>query len=106
MRRQMLVAVCASTVAVSPSAAIAQTAPGAGATAPTARDITVVGDKAKSKKVCKSSTATGSIMQKRECRLKSEWDEINQRSLATLAQIKDERRRRQHVADMLANAGQ
>ena len=40
------------------------------------------------KKVCKTQTATGSIMPTRTCKTKGEWEQIRQRSLAQLEQLK------------------
>ena len=40
------------------------------------------------KKVCKTQTATGSIMPARTCKTKAEWEQIRQRSLAQLEQLK------------------
>lgn len=40
------------------------------------------------KKVCKTQTATGSIMPARTCKTKGEWEQIRQRSLAQLEQVK------------------
>lgn len=38
----------------------------------------------KEKKICKSETGTGSIMPKRTCRTKAEWDELTEQSKANL----------------------
>jgi hypothetical protein len=40
------------------------------------------------KKVCKTQVTTGSIMPTRTCKSKGEWEQIRQRSLAQLEQIK------------------
>ena len=40
------------------------------------------------KRVCKTQTATGSIMPTRTCKTKGEWEQIRQRSLAQLEQLK------------------
>lgn len=82
-------------------AAILATAPaGAQTTQPQSadQDIVVEGEKQswdpaeeKKKKVCKRSTATGSIMPKVTCRTKGEWDQLAERSLTEVERIKDDR---------------
>ena len=43
------------------------------------------------KRVCKQTTATGSIIPLRTCKTKSEWEEIRQRSIALLNQWERDR---------------
>ena len=42
------------------------------------------------KRVCKQTTATGSILPTRTCKTKSEWEEVRQRTLAQTQQLKDD----------------
>ena len=42
------------------------------------------------KRVCKQSTATGSILPTRTCKTKAEWEEFRQRGLAQMQQLKDD----------------
>ena len=51
------------------------------------------------KRVCKSSTATGSIMPTRTCKTKGEWEQIRQRSLAQLEQVKAEQDRERFLQE-------
>jgi hypothetical protein len=43
------------------------------------------------KRVCKSSVSTGSIMPKKVCKTKGEWEEIRERSLIALDKSKREK---------------
>jgi hypothetical protein len=55
------------------------------ATAMADPEVTPAVDKAaKEKKICKSDVSTGSIMPKRTCRTKAEWDAITAQSQADL----------------------
>lgn len=70
-------------LALAPNTAVAQDAGGAEA-AP----------KAPEKKICRRSTATGSVMAKVTCHTKAEWDAISARSQSDLErQINQERAR-------------
>ena len=51
------------------------------------------------KKVCKTSTSTGSIMPTRTCKTKGEWEQIRQRSLAQLEQVKAEQDRERFLQE-------
>ena len=55
------------------------------------------------KKVCKTEPSTGSIIPKRVCRPKWQWELMRQRAIAALEQLDRERRARQHVQDMRGN---
>ena len=86
--------------------ALAQQAPPAGAAAPEGQEIVVEGELPDAKKrVCKSSVATGSIMSKRVCRTKGEWEEIRERSIAAAERMKAEARAREHVRATRENGG-
>lgn len=55
------------------------------------------------KRVCKTEVATGSIIPKRTCRSKGEWEDIRARSLARLERLKKEEEERQHTTENLRN---
>jgi hypothetical protein len=55
------------------------------------------------KKVCKTEPSTGSIIPRRVCRPKWQWELMRQRAIAALEQLDRERRARQHVNDMREN---
>ena len=55
------------------------------------------------KKVCKTEPSTGSIIPKRACRPKWQWELMRQRAIAALEQLDRKRRARQHVQDMRGN---
>lgn len=67
-------------------------------------DIVVTGKiRDADKKVCKTQVATGSIMPKRTCRPKGEWEEIRTRSLARLERLKEEERTRAFIEENRRN---
>jgi hypothetical protein len=41
------------------------------------------------KRVCKSSAPTGSIIERRVCRTKAQWEELRRQSLAGLAKMRE-----------------
>ena len=83
--------------AASAQAARSKAAPAATGTDP----IVVTGELPDAKeRVCKKSVATGSIMPKRECRSRAEWEEIRQRSIAQVERHKKEREAELHVNDV------
>lgn len=55
------------------------------------------------KKVCKTEAATGSIIPKRVCRPKWQWELMRQRSLALKEQLDRDRRGRQLEREALEN---
>jgi hypothetical protein len=55
------------------------------------------------KRVCKQTGATGSIIPKRECRTKGEWEDIRQRSIAALERLKADQQQRRNTKDALEN---
>lgn len=55
------------------------------------------------KRVCKLAGTTGSIIPKRECRSKGEWEEIRARSIATFERMKADQQQRRHLKEMLEN---
>jgi len=55
------------------------------------------------KRVCKQTGATGSIIPKRECRTKGEWEELRQRSIAALERLKADQQSDRHTKAMLEN---
>jgi len=59
-----------------------------GSAPPAPKDIVVTG-----KKICKMSVATGSIMARRECKTKAQWDEIQARGIADLQRKKEDQDR-------------
>jgi len=55
-------------------------------------------DPAKSeKKICKNEAKTGSIMPKRVCRTKAEWDQLSEQGKADLDRVRDMDRSRSMV---------
>ena len=55
------------------------------------------------KKMCKTEAATGSIIPKRICRTKGEWEAMRARSLANLERLKKEEQERQHTTESRRN---
>ena len=55
------------------------------------------------KRVCKQTGATGSIIPKRECRTKGEWEDIRQRSIAAIDRLKADQQQRRNTKDALEN---
>ena len=49
------------------------------------------------RRVCKQSTATGSIIPSRTCKTKAEWEQIRARGLAQLEQLKRDRDQERHT---------
>jgi hypothetical protein len=55
------------------------------------------------KKICRrDNTGTGSIMAKRVCHTKSEWDQLSQRASSKLDQTRDEDQARQQIGTSLS----
>jgi hypothetical protein len=80
------------------AAAVGQSAPQGQPASPEGREIVVKGELPDAKKrVCKSSVATGSILSKKVCRTKEEWEYIRERSIASAERMKAEARARDHV---------
>lgn len=76
----------------------AQTAAPAAAAPATPETITVTGKLPDGhKRVCETSAQTGSILIKRVCRTKQEWEDIRIRSLAALERIKKQEEREAHI---------
>ena len=74
------------------------------ATADPPEDIVVTGEIPDAdKRVCKTQTATGSIIPKRTCRTKGEWEEMRARSLARLERMKKEEQERQFTSESRRN---
>ena len=51
----------------------------------------------KEKKICKNDAKTGSIMPKRVCRTKAEWDQLSEQGKADLDRVRDMERSRSAV---------
>ena len=67
-------------------------------------DVIVEGQVPEAKKrVCKQTTSTGSIIPTRTCKTKAEWEEIRERSIALLEQLKDQQEREQYLRELLGN---
>ena len=83
----------------------AQTAAPSTVTSPAPETITVTGKLPDGKKrVCQTTSQTGSIMIKRVCRTKQEWEDIRVRSLATLERIKRQEERDAHTRATMGQA--
>ena len=79
-------------------------APADPVTPPAPDEVTVTGKRPdQDKTVCRSDVTTGSIIPKRVCKTKGEWEEIRQRGLAQVQRLKDDRAREQHVRDSVEN---
>jgi hypothetical protein len=77
--------------ALSSSTALAQPAP-------TSPDIVVEGIvRDDQRRVCKQTTATGSIIPTRTCKTKAEWEQIRERNLAQADQLKRDADRYRHT---------
>ena len=55
------------------------------------------------KKVCTTEASTGSIIPKRTCRTKGEWEAMRARSLANLERMKADQNARKHTQDSVEN---
>ena len=60
-------------------------------------DVVVDGQRPDSKRVCKTSIPTGSIMPSRICRTKAEWDALQQRSIAAMEQVQQHFELQRHI---------
>lgn len=49
------------------------------------------------KRVCKQTTATGSIIPSRTCKTKAEWEQMRQRGIALLERLKADREREKYI---------
>ena len=86
--------------ALSSSTALAQPAP-------TSPDIVVEGIvRDDQRRVCKQTTATGSIIPTRTCKTKAEWEQIRERSLAQLERLKTDRLRDNYIKWLRENMGE
>ena len=78
---------------MAPSLAHAQTM-----MAPQSPDVIVQGTiPDRDKRVCKQTTATGSIIPSKTCKTKSEWDRIYNRQISQLDQLKRDMDRDRHT---------
>ena len=55
------------------------------------------------KRVCRTDVTTGSIIPKRTCRTKGEWEAIRLRSIAAAERMKAEQDRRRHTQESVEN---
>ena len=55
------------------------------------------------KRVCRTDVTTGSIIPKRTCRTKGEWEAIRARSIAAAERMKSEQDRRRHTQESVEN---
>ena len=95
MSRRLWLAVVSAFVATLPAAHVAAQTP-----AVQTPDVVVEGKlRDDQKKVCKTQTATGSIMPTRTCKTKAEWETIRQRSLAQLDEIRKEQDRERFLQE-------
>ena len=95
---RFLVAVLLTSFSVSPALAIIQTPE------PEPPEVVVEGKiPDANKRVCKSEGTTGSIIPKRVCRTKGEWEEIRARSLAIFERKKADQQSDRHTKAMLEN---
>ena len=84
---------------------LAQTAAPSTVTAPAPETITVTGKLPDGhKRVCQTSAQTGSILIKRVCKTKQEWEDIRVRSLATVERIKRQEERDAHTRATMGQA--
>lgn len=84
---------------------LAQTAPPSTVAAPAPDTITVTGKLPDGqKRVCQTSAQTGSILIKRVCKTKQEWEDIRVRSLAALERIKRQDERDAHTSATMGQA--
>lgn len=89
--------ILAAAFCLGPAGALAQAQPLKNAD-PADGEIVVTGEKLKSpKKVCKRLVATGSILPKVTCLPPSEWQAINEKSVATLERLKAEQQSRRNA---------
>jgi hypothetical protein len=97
---RLLVLVTLSLSLIVPAAAQTTAAP----QPPPSGDIVVKGQIPDAdKSVCKMTGATGSIIPKRECRTKGDWENIRARSIANLERMKAERESDRHTKANLEN---
>jgi hypothetical protein len=83
----------------------AQTAAPPPAAAPAPETITVTGKLPDGhKRVCQTSAQTGSILIKRVCKTKQEWEDIRLRSIAALERIKRQEERDAHTRATMSQA--
>lgn len=87
-----------STAAPPAPADPAVTQPAPSETAPEPKRIVVTG-----KRVCKSSVPTGSIIPKRVCKSKAEWEAIRARSVAALEAMRKDQETARNVREALEN---
>lgn len=87
-----------------PASIVAQT-PAPDAPKPESQETIVVKGKIPDadKRVCKTDVTTGSIIPKRTCRTKGEWEAIRLRSIAAAERMKTEQARRRHTQDSVEN---
>ena len=84
--------------ALSSSTALAQ---------PASPDIVVEGIvRDDQRRVCKQTTATGSIIPTRTCKTKAEWEQIRERGLAQLERLKADRVRDNYIKWLRENMGE
>ena len=84
--------------ALSSSTALAQ---------PASPDIVVEGIvRDDQRRVCKHTTATGSIIPTRTCKTKAEWEQIRERGLAQLERLKADRVRDNYIKWLRENMGE
>ncbi len=55
----------------------------------------------KEKKICRSDTGTGSIMAKKTCHTKAEWDQLAQAATKNLDRTRDDDQARQQIGSSL-----
>ncbi|HEX8654788.1 MAG TPA: hypothetical protein VF693_06165 [Allosphingosinicella sp.] len=90
MRSYLLLIACAAAT-TAPAAASAETGSAPASTAESSRDA---GDSASDRPICRRIVATGSVMGRRVCRTRTEWDAITARSQSDMRRTQDQDRAR------------